>query len=219
MMPQQIYTAPEIDLMMAPLQEQIALQSQQIASLQQAQGGDLTNIVARLDALEATAGSGAVAMAPDVYDSVHLGWQQMAVGSGAQSFWYVARRATIADVKAGDQLLVLGRGQVTNDTRWTVEVAELLTLHTQTLASFYNDTTPQQYGVGAVQPIIGKIITPQEHHASWHVHEVLTVSADAPVLYVTYWLRCRSSEANGNNGNITVDINQSRLRVMHWRGS
>jgi len=200
----QIYTSQDVDLILAPLVEEIANHNARIQSLES--GGVIGGNLPPIDAK------------PDVYDSQGLNWASMAIGGPSQSLWYCARRAVVVDVKAGDILLVTGRGQVTNNTGWVVEVAELLTVTSETLGSHYPTDLPTTYGVNqqAVQPIIGRNVTPDVHYLNWHMHEVVKVVADAPVLNVSVWLRARSSAANGNNGNLIINMNQARMHVMHW---
>lgn len=200
----EIYTSQDVDLILAPLVVEIANHNTRIGALEAGggTGGNLPPIDAK----------------PDVYDSQGLNWASMAVGGPSQSLWYCTRRAQVADVKAGDILLVTGRGQVTNNTGWIVELAELLTVTPTTLESFYSNTTPTLYGVNqqAVQPIIGRNVTPDTHYINWHMHEVVKIAADAPILNVSVWLRARSSAANGNNGNLIINMDQARMHVMHW---
>lgn len=150
-------------------------------------------------------------------DASDQGNTNLYVTDGTHTNWYAMRRKHMTNVKANDLLQITTRGQIRNDAGFNTEMAIMVTVDTSGLSSSYATTTPEAYGtMTSFQPISGFDVDPTIHYGRWDETCFYTVSANSNDLYITSWIRLRSTSADGSQS-FTNQPDQAFMHILHSR--
>lgn len=141
----------------------------------------------------------------------------MYVTNGSGTNWYALNEIMLTEVKKDDVIDIKDRFQCRNDAGFNTEVAYMITVSDSQLSSSYNNTAPQPFGIlTSQQPISGYNVDSVIHYARMNEFADWVVDDDYDDLYITSWVRFRSSSANGSQY-FTNQPTQSFMHIKHWR--